>query len=439
MAPYGSGFGPVPHQGRWIGLSAGSGFPIFLAMSQKRTRSALAFFLLALAFTPGPAGAQTEPVLTWGGEIRPRVEGQDPVQGEWDHWISMRSRLSLDARFHGGMGLFIQIQDVRNWGEETSNRDKSADAVDFHQAYLEVDQIPGIGGLVRAGRQEVNVAQGRFVAAPNWGQAGQTFDGARWIRPLGQARLELVYLRLQEGSSDTHEVSADLSSAWLALPAGEMGSLDFVLIHDRSGDPDRGGPLGESHQTTTGTVWKKSAGPVDLRAQAMIQVGERLGTDVSASMIAGSGTVEVLGGKGTVTLWYDRLSGDDDPGDGELKAFSTLYGARHRFYGRADYFTDIPANTRNLGLTDGALKLSYAPDPLLSMNLDLHTFNTARRGYLSSRHLAEEVDIWIQYRFREALRLEGGTSLTWAGTAMEELGLLEGRGTMAYFMTSLEL
>jgi len=426
------------------GLSAPARFGIIAAMATIPSLFGRALSLLltvgsvTLAFTaPAPVRAQTGPLLTWGGEIRPRILAREPVGGEWDHWISMRSRVQLHARFEGGLGLFLQVQDVRYWGEELSNRDKTADAVDFHQAYLEVDDLPGLGGLIRAGRQEVTVADGRFLAAPNWGQAGQTFDGARWIRPLGKAKLEMVYLRLQEGSAEPHEVSADLTSAWLAVPAGDAGSIDLLFFHDRSGDPDRNGPLGKGRQSTAGAIWKKKAGSVSLRAQAMGQFGDRLGTDVSASMFSVSGTAEVLEGKGTFTLWFDQLSGDDDRDDGEAGAFSTLFGARHRYYGRGDYFKDIPEDTGGLGLRDGAVKLSYAPSPLLSVNLDLHTFSTHRQGDLSGRHLAEAADVWLRYRFREAMELETGASLTWAHEAMEELGLLEGTGSLGYFMVSL--
>lgn len=392
--------------------------------------------LLALLLSPSLAVGQSQPTLTWQGEIRPRFYSREPVQDQWDHWIEMRTRLAVDARLESGLGLFIQIQDVRFWGEEVSSRDRSADGVDFHQAYLEVDSIPGIGGLIRGGRQEVALAESRFIAAPEWGQAGQSFDGLRWIRPEGDASLNLVYLRLQEGSSPPHDHSADFMAAWLALPAGSLGSVDLLAIHDRSGEPDG------NRQSTVGSIWKKRSGDLSFRVQGMYQFGERgeadvTGHQVSAYMVAAQGSLSVLDGKGTVTLWYDHLSGDRDLGDDDVGAFSTLFGARHRYYGRADYFLNIPEDTGGLGLRDAALKLALAPNPLLSLNLDLHTFRTAETGPLSSRHLAEEADLWIQYRFREALRLEVGYSLTWAGTAMEELGRLEGTGNVGYFMTSM--
>jgi hypothetical protein len=343
----------------------------------------------------------------------------------------MRSRLALDARLSGGLGFFLQIQDVRLWGEELSNRDRSADAIDFHQVYLEVDSLPAVGGLVRAGRQEIELGEARFIGAPDWGQAGQTFDGVRWIRPAGNARADLVYLRLKEGSADTHDRTSEFLAGSVSLERERLGSVELLGIHDWSE-----GAEGNS-QSTTAVIWRNSRGPLSGRVQGAYQFGERAGEDLSAYMIAVRGTLSVREGRGGITLWYDHLSGDADPQDDEVRSFSTLFGARHRYYGRADYFLDIPNDTGGLGLRDAALKLAYDPTPLLSLNLDLHTFHTSARGDLSSRHLADEADLWIQYTFREALALEVGYSLTWAGSALEELNRLEGTGNVAYFMTSL--
>ena len=386
---------------------------------------------VAIFLSPALSAGQSQPAMTWTGEVRPRMLGQTTVDGEWDHWISMRARLGLQVRMEQGLGLFIQVQDVRLWGEESSTRDKSADAVDFHQAYLEVDSIPGVGGLVRGGRQEVSLAENRLIAAPEWGQAGQSFDGLHWIRPFSGAQLNLVYLRIREGSSALHDHSADLLGAWIAFPLEALGTLDLLGIHDRSGEPDR------TSQSTVGSIWKRRTGRLSFRVQGMYQSGERGGMDVSAYLVAAQSSLAVLDGKGTITLWYDHLSGDSDPSDDQVGVFSNLFGARHRYYGRSDYFVDIPEDTGGLGLRDAALKLALSPSPLLSLNLDLHTFLTAERGDLTSRHLAEEADFWIRYRFRGALGLEAGYSLTWAGTAMKELGRLDGTGKVGYVMTSL--
>jgi hypothetical protein len=343
----------------------------------------------------------------------------------------MRTRLGLDGRFEQGLGFFIQVQDVRYWGEEYGTRDPSADALDIHQVYFEVESFPVTGGTVRAGRQEFHLAEGRLIASPQWGQGGQSFDGIRWMRDLGEASLNFVYFRTREGSAYQHDSSADLTAAWVALPETWLGSFDFLAVHDRSDEPVGTG------QTTAGSIWKRSSGAVFFRTQGMYQFGERTGSDVSAFMVAAAGTVTLADGRGAITLWYDHLSGDDRVRDGKTRAFSTLYAARHRFYGRGDYFRIIPEDTGGLGLRDAAIKLAFTPNPLLRLHLDFHTFRTAEVGTLSSGHLAEEIDFWIGYQFREVMNLEAGYSLTWAGTAMEELGRLDGTGHMAYLMTSV--
>jgi len=343
----------------------------------------------------------------------------------------MRTRVGLEARMEEGFRLFIQPQDVRMWGEETNVRDPSADAVDVHQAYLEVDRLPGIGGLIRAGRQEVALGESRLMGAPNWGQAGQAFDGARWLRPSSHGQFEALYLQIREGSSPNHDTdSRFVALSWL-LPIRSGEEAQAYAVHNADSDAEA------TRQTSVGGIWRRQAGPLALRVQGIYQFGERQGSHVEAYLLAGSGRLEVLEGRGSVTLWYDRLSGDDDPDDGVVKVFSTLFGARNRYYGTADYFLDIPSDTGGQGLQDAALKLAYTPSSLLSANVDLHSFRTAAEGPLSSRRLGEELDTSIRYRFRQYLTVWAGYSVMWGGPAMAELDRLAGTGTFGYLMTSL--
>jgi len=251
------------------------------------------------------------------------------------------------------------------------------------------------------------------------------------IRPIGGASVDLVYLRLQEGSFSDHDSSADFTALDFSSPEGSLGSLDLLAVHNRVGRSL------DTHRTTIGPTWRKRSGYFSFRLQGMMQFGEESGYDFSSHMLAARGTLHLLGDKAKLTLWYDKLSGDSDQSDGTADSFSTLFGARHRYYGRSDYFRNIPEDTGGLGLRDRALKLKYRPNDLLSMSLDVHSFRTDEQGDLSSRNLAEEIDLWIEYRFRDTLDLEVGYSLTRARTAMEELGRLSGTGNMAYLMTSL--
>lgn len=397
--------------------------PLFLVSLCSLTQTVLA----------APIQAQSRPELTWEAEIRPRFEAREPVAGKWIEFTSMRTRIGLRARMEEGLGLFLQIQDVRTWGEETSPRDRAANALDVHQAYLEVEALPLIGGMLRAGRQEVAIGESRLVGAPDWGQAGQAFNGARWLRPLGKGELDLTFLQIRESFlSLIHEYEEVLLAASYALPLGRGGTAQVYALHDRDTEQER------TQQTSVAGIWRKEHGAFALRTQGIYQTGDRKGQEVKAYLLALSASVKLLEERASVTLWYDRLSGDEDPEDDVVRVFSTLFGARNRYYGKADYFLIIPLQTGGLGLQDAAVKLAYAPTSNLSLNLDLHSFRTSAIGELSSRRLGEEVDAWIRYPFRNHLTVRCGYSLTWAGAGMEELEILQGRGHFAYLMTSLK-
>lgn len=390
-----------------------------------------ALFVLVFLLGPSPAQAQSEATLRWSGEIRPRIQTREPESGEWDGFTSMRTRIGLDAQMDEGLRFLVQFQDVRLWGEETGTRDGTADALDFHQAYLEVGDLPWVGGSIRAGRQEVGLGEQRLVGAPFWGQGGQTFDGMRYTAEAASTQLDVVFLKLQEGSAPAHDRDAEIMAGWFSTAIPNGGSADLFLVHDRASGPER------TSQSTLGGTWKAETGPWSFRLQGMYQFGDREGLQVSAHLLAARAGVSVWDDRGTVTLWYDRLSGDDHPADAEVRVFSTPFGARNRFYGRADYFRDIPAETGGLGLHDAVLKLSFTPSPVADLYLDAHSFRSAAPGPSGSRRFGEEVDFWATYQARDHLTLRAGYSVTWAGPLLEELDRLSGIGNFGYFMTTV--
>ena len=100
-------------------------------MRKLRTNVAI---VLASIFTivPGGIGAQD---LSVHGQVRSRSEVRDlggDSEREW--FTSMRVRADFLAAMERGVSVFVQLQDVRIWGEESSTLgDFSADQLDLHQ------------------------------------------------------------------------------------------------------------------------------------------------------------------------------------------------------------------------------------------------------------------------------------------------------------------
>lgn len=396
-------------------------------MNKDGTKLVGAIFLALLACTSS-VGAQELPKVTFQGQVRPRLENRSPGAGNWDSFTSMRVRAAITAQLEGGVKVFIQLQDVRLFGEEGNTLgDYRADNFDLHQGYLEMSSVPGIGGMLRAGRQEMALGEQRLVGAVNWAQQGRSFDGVRYSATLDALKLDLFGMKLTEASAAQQEFDSDLLGAWGSLATGEIGTLDFFGILTR--DARENG----ADEQTFGALWRGDAGPVQLRVEGSFQGGTRGAEDISAYMLGIRAGTELPGG-GSVTLWYDYLSGDEDPNDGEYGVFNTLFATNHAFYGFADYFLNIPVHTGGLGLRDMAVKFTFTPFSQTRFNVDLHNFRTTQVGSLSTQSLGNEIDLTLTRTLSPGLGLVAGCSYFQAKDGMIELGRLSENTHWMYLM-----
>jgi hypothetical protein len=384
--------------------------------------------LLALAVGAPSLGAQESPKLTFKGQVRPRLENKSPGDGTWDSFTSMRVRAAIAAELEQGVKIFIQVQDVRLFGEEGSTLgDYNADNFDLHQGYLEMADLPEIGGMLRAGRQEVSLGEQRLVGAVNWAQQGRSFDGVRYSASGELFGVSAFAMKLTEPSASAQDYDSDFFGVWGNFATGEAGSLDFFGLFTR--DARENG----TDERTFGALWRGDAGPVQLRFEGSAQGGNRGDDDVSAYMWAARAGTKIPGG-GTVTVWYDYLSGDDDPNDLKARVFNTLFATNHMYYGFADFFLNIPVHTGGLGLRDAAVKLSFQPVEGTRVNVDFHNFQTAQAGTLSTQSLGNELDLTLTHSLAPGLALATGYSFFQTKDGMMELGRAEKDAHWMYVM-----
>ncbi len=397
-------------------------------MCKKRSIQA-GFALLFLLVFPLITHAQGTTQVTFSGQVRPRFERRTPVDGEWNGFTSMRVRAALEARLEGSVRIFMQFQDVRFFGEEGNTLgDYSADNIDLHQGYLELTDVPSLGGALRIGRQELALGEQRLVGSVNWAQQGRSFDGIRYTTPQKDGlKVDFFAMKLREETAGTHDWDQSFLGAYGAIPVGDGGSLDLYGLMTTDSRDENGSEL------TFGGLWRGTAGPLSLRAEGSLQTGERGGEDVSAYMMgvrAGGNLHE----KVTATLWYDYLSGDDDPSDDEVGVFNTLFATNHAFYGFYDLFLNIPAHTGGLGLKDAAIKFAFTLSPTTSLRADLHNFRSAQEGDLSTQSLANELDLTLNHRISGGLTMVTGYSYVQAKDGIKELGRLSENAQWLFLM-----
>lgn len=383
-------------------------------------------FLTLLAGTPLSSAAQ----VTLSGQLRPRTDTRNAwgPGGERETFTSMRTRLAARAVTPGGITAFVQLQDVRLFGEETNpSGDYSADGWDVHQAWFLLTNTGG-GAALKIGRQEVAFGGERLISPSGWSQQARSFDGARLtLQHAEEIRMDLLAAQIQEKASPRWNGNATLLAAYGTVNPEGAHLLDVYLIGQRA---EAG--AGDREQWTVGARHVGKAAALDYRFEASWQTGRRAGADVSASLLGARVGGPV--GQGTVTLWYDRLSGTE-PGSAEVGVFETIYPSGHKFYGSADLFGDIPAHTAGRGLQDLALKTSWPLDGgQWTVNADLHRFLVTQGAGLSGSHLADELDVALLRRLPSGLALNAGVSYVWVGDALAPVRGISRSGAYGYLM-----
>lgn len=366
-----------------------------------------------LALMVPPVAAQDVDVK---GQVRSRYETRDSGNGA-DAFTSMRVRAAIDAMLDENLTVFIQMQDVRLWGEEANTLgDFRADNFDLHQGYVRYKGKNADWLTATVGRQETNFGGQRLVGAVGWTQQGRSFDGARFDVGDDWGNISFIAYTLAEATSATHADDAQLYGAYMNLKDVGSGVLDLYWLHDRK-QADA-----ETTQSTLGARYAFT-GDVNGRFEGSYQTGQRGGTDVSAYMFGGRLGTSFAEGKGTATLWYDYLSGDDASTVTKTEAFHTMYATNHKFYGFADLFLNVPVHTGGAGLVDMAAKLSWTASGV-RFGADFHSFSAAEQGGLTSTHFANELDLTLSHRYTPNLVLTTGFSYVDQDDALAEVGRL---------------
>jgi len=380
-----------------------------------------------LALMAPPVAAQDVNVK---GQVRSRYETKDMGEDPRNAFTSMRVRAALEAMLDDNLTVFIQMQDVRLWGEESSTLgDFRADNFDLHQGYVRYTGKNADWFTATIGRQETNFGGQRLVGAVGWTQQGRSFDGARLdVGDADWGKLSFVAYTLGEDHSANIANDAQLYGAYMNLKDVGSGALDLYWLHDQV-EADA-----ETNQSTLGARYAFSGG-LNGRFEGSYQTGERAGTDVSAYMFGGRLGSTFAEGKFSATLWYDYLSGDD-PSTPDTEAFHTMYATNHKFYGFADLFLNIPVHTGGAGLTDIAAKFSWTAPNGVRVGADLHSFSASEGAGLSSTHFANELDLTVSHRYTPNLVLTTGFSYVDQDDALADIGRLS--DNMHWFYLQLD-
>ncbi|GMQ81874.1 MAG: hypothetical protein BMS9Abin05_1311 [Rhodothermia bacterium] len=407
----------------------------------------ISVFLLTFLLQTNAFGQGLKEV-SLSGQIRSRSEysGKD-FNSDRDNitFHLLRTRLNVAARPAEDLRTFVQIQDSRVFGSETNTlSDGSADAIDVHQAYFQVDNFFDSELTVRLGRQEINVGNQRLVGAVGWDNIGRSFDGLRMFYDLEGGSLQFFAARLV-GSSGVAE-GKNLYGAEGTFPLSDGHKLSVLALLDNDTAEIETGPSEGEHRLSRYTVGATANGAsrnFDYELEAFFQGGnqERGANErasIRGSLLSAKAGLLVSEEKnirigGLVTL----VSGDKDAADNERRAFNTLFATNHRFYGFMDYFVSF-GSPAGIGLRDYSLSLALNPSEALRVKVDIHQFMADQVPAGADDEFGQEVDVTGVFKYNEAFSFTIGASAFTPGDLMKS-SRGDDTAFWAYLMTVVNL
>jgi hypothetical protein len=318
--------------------------------------------------------------------------------------ISQRTRLSF-SYITENLKLKFTPQDVRVWGDEklASSTGVYGDnaSIDLFEGYAEIKM--GDVGWISVGRQQLVYDHQRLLSVRNWNQNGITYDAVVF-------KFEISQWDIHAGSS-WNSLEATLSGnlylpnrikslnyLWANRKLSDQ--LNFSFLHIASGVTETDNTNTLYFRQTTGIYSEYNNNGLKLWGNIYYQYGKNnTGKHVSAFLIdadAGYNTGNLTPGIG---LSY--LSGNNDPGGSTDKLFDVLYGARHRYFGHMDYFSDFAKHTEEGGLADYYVYLKYKFSKTVTLANIGHYFRLAQTNTNTpnEKNLGYENELMLTYKW----------------------------------------
>ncbi len=286
------------------------------------------------------------------------VRGQMRQQtGEPDWAVPQRVRAQIGARYRI-VSAFVQFQDVREWGSESS--DRSTDPyTGLHQGYLELGESKGDKLFyTRIGRQEQVLGSLRLIGNAPWNPHMRSLDGVKlhgdW-KGYGFDLFGAVVSFPQEVLVDAGppEVVVETEGEYLLTAQAFARPMDAINVEaygivstyeETTSAPNRNRVLVTPGLRVTGEPVKG----LEYDVEGYGQFGEYDGAVHRAWGGAATATYhfDLDTWKPGIKASYAIASGepceaattDESCGAGTHTEFDGLYGARHRFLGIADLF-----------------------------------------------------------------------------------------------------
>jgi len=383
-----------------------------------------------------------------------RIDGQIRLRNEYDlksqikdrhskAFHDLRTRLGVRADPTDWAFVYIQLQDSRRLGDTASGDLTSADNVDLHQVYFDINDIVFDGLSVRAGRFELNYGNQRVFGSVGWNNIGRSWDGGRISYRDKHVRVDGFSLKRREVNDEDYNRDFDIYGIYTMI---DPAHLDLFWFYEL--DADSNGYVQERlKRHNIGFYYESGYHALDFVLQGNYQFGEQpldtlpdvLVQDISAYMAYAEIGLSFYGTlPGRISAVVDYTSGDDTSDRNERdkhSAYANAYYTAHRFRGYMDYFVNSP----EYGLIDYMFRGQVWPTIRWLLQADLHSFRAAElsKNIIRKKRIGTELDLTVECNSIRGVSLTGGASFFSPNPGYDYRRESEKTGVWMYLMTTV--
>ncbi|MCF6366175.1 MAG: alginate export family protein [Bacteroidales bacterium] len=377
--------------------------------------------------------ASTKAQFEVQGIIRPRFEfrnGYSSMRNDTTTpaaFVSQRSRLNF-AYKTDKLETKFSIFDFRVWGDQVWKKDIAS--MGLHEAWAKINFNEAWS--IKLGRQELKYDNSRLISPVNWNQIGTAHDALlikyrseKLLIDFGTAWNQSTQNKFGTDYTFSDSYYKSLNFLWLRK---KFNKFTISSLNVLDGNQDLTKPELQHFRFTGGIVPEYKTNKFHITARIFGQTGELQNTQKVEAFYTNIDFIYSVSDKIKLATGNEIKSGNNalDSLNKTSKAFDIIYGGRHKFNGRIDYFS-IPATTKGAGLIDSYFKANYKFSKQTSLLAEYHHF-MLQNNYLSNntvidKFLAHEIDFVLKHKLSKDVSFETGYSFI-IGT--ESLEIIKG-------------
>ncbi len=364
------------------------------------------------------------------GVIRPRFEyrnGYGTFRNDTTvaaAFVSQRTRLNFSYKTEK-IETKLSIFDYRVWGDQVWKKDLASMGLNEAWAKIKINDF----WSVKFGRQALNYDNNRLISPVNWNQIGASHDAlkADYINKGWTIDLVSAWNQSSQNKFGTDYYWSDsfyksLNIFWISK---EFKKFSIASFNISDGFQDLSNPEKQHFRFTYGLIPEFKNDKFRVTGRLLGQSGKLQSGQNIKAFYTNLDFLYKVSDKINIIAGNEIKSGNNglDSLNTTNHAFDILYGAKHKFNGRIDYFS-LPATTNGAGFIDSYLKADLRFVKSSSISAEYHYFmlenNYLYNGKVIDKFLGNEIDFVYKQDFANDIALEAGYSFI-LGTKSAEI------------------